>query len=358
MAKQCGDMIHQLDAAADVVGEIKKEAAELKADLTSPIQQIERELDTKKAQEKLDAFNNSYTTPTTLPDGDGDVVRGRYDDPVDYLPKRAAGVLTIGEMKLDDHPAHLSTGTGVRLGPIVFMFVLVNITIGCLFHVFCTESPVWLSSLLAGCPDCGWVDLILTLTISSLLGCGYLVAVLMMTYRILRAVAPLIHYIGIGVFCDPAKLKHIRLVLIPRSKSRTLPQDMRPEMDRGERFSRNRIRDYSVCVEVRTNLGFCYYKSWANTLPSMWFKSHGRTLKRVSLNDGLMSTALNRKTLLASRDHPEVAIDTMTRLISANPHYQEDYLKLYDDGQSIYRDMSLVAGAIVSRDVYHSNEHF
>lgn len=153
------------------------------------------------------------------------------------------------------------------------------------------------------------------------------------------------------------KLIHMRLVLVPVS-SIVQSVDHRPEMDRGDRLANTQFVKYQVAVEVKTDTGYRYYRNWVKTLNSHWYKSSGLSLKKVVLNSGLMATALNRKTMLASRDHPEVALDTMLRLISANSHYQEDYMELYQDGRSVYRDMALVCGAIVTRDVYLDNQHF
>lgn len=154
------------------------------------------------------------------------------------------------------------------------------------------------------------------------------------------------------------KIKHIRLVMIKADEPFEDDFDARPEMDRNTRFAKQTFATYRVLVEVRTEFGFRYYKDWVEQLPLQWYKSSGRTFKQVTLNDGLLATALNRKTLLAARGRPEVAIDAMTRLIQANPHYQECYMGLLSDGSSIYRDMALVCGAIVSRDPYHDNAHF
>jgi hypothetical protein len=50
-------------------------------------------------------------------------------------------------------------------------------------------------------------------------------------------------------------------------------------------------------------------------------------------------------------------LSTTLRMLSSNPHYHEcpEYLAR---GRSIYRDMALVFGAVVTRSVSHDNEHF
>lgn len=153
------------------------------------------------------------------------------------------------------------------------------------------------------------------------------------------------------------KIKHIRLVLIPTAV-KTEGHDIRPEFDRGDKLARQRFTTYRIAVEVRTDAGYRYYKDWVSSLPKYWYKENGRTLKRVVLNDGLMATALNRKTLLGSRSSPELAIDSMLRLMAANPHYQEDWEYMRDSGGSSYRDMAMVFGAMVSRTAYHDNQYF
>lgn len=152
------------------------------------------------------------------------------------------------------------------------------------------------------------------------------------------------------------KVKHVHLVLI-QEDSRVEQQDWRGEMDRVERLAPQRFMRCHVAVEVRTDFGYRYYKDWITTLPKQWLKEQGKTLKKVTINNGLLGTALNRKTLLGSRSTPEVAIDTMLRLMSSNPHYEEDVEYMLKGG-SAYRDMALVFGAIVSRNPYLDNQHF
>lgn len=153
------------------------------------------------------------------------------------------------------------------------------------------------------------------------------------------------------------KIKHIRLVLVPKSERREA-RDWRPEFDRGDMLAKQRFNKFHVRVEVRTDAGYRYYKDWVSSLPKFWYKENQRTLKVVNINKGLMATALNRKTLLGSRASPEVAIDTMLRLMSSNPHYEEDLEYMRATGGSVYRDMAMVFGAVVSRDCYFPNEHF
>lgn len=159
-------------------------------------------------------------------------------------------------------------------------------------------------------------------------------------------------------WCMPMeKVKHANLVLVPISTVID-KDDRRPEMDRGERFQTQKFSRYRVAVEVRTDAGYRYYKEWIGSLPKQWYKDQGRTLKTVVVNVGLMATVLNRKTLLAARDHPEVALDTMTRLLSSNAHYQEDFGSLLENGTSAYRDMALCFGALVTRSPYIPNQNF
>lgn len=448
VAEQAADLVHQLNAAQDVVKETKVEVAELKADLLAPLNDLKRELDESRARQELESHKNMLETPITLPLGNPAQPRPRryrHSDLADFVESPIKGVVTIGDLHLSERPNNLmATGIWARFAAYVMIALSLNAIVGFFFYYVKYGSPfytltfmepsyytpdkaftgssrlvawlilfsvsVFMDMLFFGVsvlaclwqsPPIGMLKWICTmiyyyytgdywsiiLKVLSTIIISPFVGYIAMTcagaffvgvYRASRAVAPFIFYVTqVKAFRDLAnappsftewmklpmeKIKHIRLVLVPRgvmgTSFDTLVSDHRPEMDRGERYSKNVFREYSVTVEVRTDLGYRYFKSWVRTLPSMWYKTHGRTLKRVTLNDGLMATALNRKTMLASRSHPEVAIDTMTRMISANPNYQEHYYRLYRDGQSVYRDMALVCGAIVSREVYFSNEHF
>jgi hypothetical protein len=133
--------------------------------------------------------------------------------------------------------------------------------------------------------------------------------------------------------------------------------DNRPLFDRAERKARQKAATYTLYVEVRTDQGYRYYRYWPQ-LPEHWKKQIGGKLRSVDLDLALLPTLLNRRTLVAKSDNPELAFEMALRLMSASPAYQEDYNRLLHEGRSLYRDMALVAGTIVTKSVYHNNLHF
>lgn len=168
--------------------------------------------------------------------------------------------------------------------------------------------------------------------------------------------------LGLWLFSTNEKIKNVRLVLIPR-KLRKITKDYRPEGDRTEKLNGSEFWYMHVAVEVRSKAGnhtvFRYYKDWApGKLPDQWYKASKRTLKTVLVSPGLLSSALNRKTMMADNAKPEVAIDTMVRMMQANPHYQAELHVLTSEGLNMYRDMSLVFGALIAKDVIHDNKYF
>lgn len=161
-------------------------------------------------------------------------------------------------------------------------------------------------------------------------------------------------------------LKSLKLVAVRMGPYCYDPADVRPEFDRAQRKQKSSLARHHLLVELRTADGYRYYKDWGNRedVPLRFWKESdripeggGRTLKKVMLNIGLLSTALNRKTLLGRRDDPATSLDACIRLMQANPHYQEQQEWLMS-GSSMYRDMALVAGPIVTRTLYSSNEYF
>lgn len=166
-----------------------------------------------------------------------------------------------------------------------------------------------------------------------------------------------------------------RLVLVSRMDPKKVPQDDRPHCDRSEILANTVYNTYQVMVEVEfVRFGrrcFAYYSTWYDDeLPSMWFNPRKTSLRRswwgkgigqlktVQLNQGMLSLALNRKTLMRGRANPAVATEAMVRLMESSPLYQEDYQRLLQTGRSTYRDMELVCGAIVRQDVYLDTQYF
>jgi len=163
-----------------------------------------------------------------------------------------------------------------------------------------------------------------------------------------------------------SSLKSCRLVAVRVNEYFKDSADVRPEFDRSQRKQKSKAAVHHVLVELRTADGYRYYKDWGNKqdVPARFWKESdrvpdggGRTLKKVLINVGLLATALNRKTMLASRADPALTLDACIRLMQANPHYQEQQEWLMS-GSSLYRDMALIAGPIVTRDLYYSNEYF
>ena len=143
--------------------------------------------------------------------------------------------------------------------------------------------------------------------------------------------------------------------------SQRLTADMRAEMDRGEALASHDLMDYQLYVETEYEDGSVEMESEYVGLPAWWYKEGvcgTFELKTVRLNAGLLATMLNRRTLIANRDAPELAVEASLRLMQSNPHYQEDYQRLLQDGRSVYRDMALVCGTMITKNVFHDDLHF
>jgi len=161
------------------------------------------------------------------------------------------------------------------------------------------------------------------------------------------------------------------LALIPKGPLQPCTIDNRPEFDRSEFFAKgNKYQDYRVVVVIKIfgiwlvtdrwyepQLYASAGRNWYRTDPNLPGGHHWNKLQKVRLNMGLLATLLNRKTLAADKTKPELEIDRALRLMKANPHYQEDfgYMKR---GRSVYADMSLICGAIITQDPYHNNQYF
>lgn len=265
---------------------------------------------------------------------------GRYNDAKELKPSsKLPGVMSIGELN------HTEVPFGVYDFSLFFRF-LMYVQSACvlgLVHFFVIMMMDDVGLVLDDMTHLFWFTL--SLVLLHFQGEGILPAVAKQW-----ATWPSLMKLG-------KKIKHVRLVLIPVS-TRTHQDDQRPEMDRGERFADHRFTKYHVAVEIRRSDGFLYFKSWHQNLPKQWYKESGRTFKQVTVNTGLISTVLNRRTMNAARDRPELTLDTMMRLMSSNSHYQEDYKSLFEEGSSIYRDMALCFGALVTKSPYIPNQHF
>lgn len=389
LADQVGDLVHQVDAAQDMASDAYQEAKELKQDLLEPAKEIKREIEVLELQAELDSLKNSTISPnpldvTKIPTDGYSPAIYRWGDYTN-VSKKMPG-LVIGELDQCDYPTAMfhSERADYWLERGSLFALICQFVIGCMtgdallcmsFILFDFVTHIiyrrWLQTgemkhgliIALVCQSVlGWIHLDMNISNKNPFFSSTRSATMNMVCDawliVLFIILDFLAYMIYRQWWQPGeKIKHIRLILIEKDQRR-ITKDFRPEMDRNTPMARQMVKVYNVRVEVRTNLGFRYYKDWMNTLPSQWFKPNGRTLKQVSINDGLLATALNRKTMMAARDHPEVAIDTMTRLVQANPQYQEDYHALLDTGSSIYRDMALICGAIVSRDPYHSNQHF
>lgn len=165
----------------------------------------------------------------------------------------------------------------------------------------------------------------------------------------------------------------LRLVAIPIPGGDLCRPDSRPGFDRAERLAPTFYVKHQIAVEVKHPNGYTYYKRWYWTaMPHWWFNRDSRIdnfwvnpfnpemirLKKVMINTELLKEALCRKTMMGVLYKPEAAIENMVRLIAANGQYQEDFSELLGKGNSCYRDMCLVCGAIASRSISSPNPYF
>lgn len=163
------------------------------------------------------------------------------------------------------------------------------------------------------------------------------------------------------------------LVAVPIPGSELKRPDSRPGFDRAERMAKTLYVKHQLAVEVKHPNGYTYYKRWyCTSMPFWWFNRDIRfdpyfcnpfnppmiRLKKVMINTELLKEALNRKTMVGPLYKPEAAIENMVRLIAANGQYQEDFSELLQKGNSSYRDMCLVCGAIASRSISSPNPYF
>lgn len=150
--------------------------------------------------------------------------------------------------------------------------------------------------------------------------------------------------------------RQVRLVAVP---IKDLPRGGRffPDFDAEDVKYVPVFRKYQLAIEEKTPGGY-KYSTKNSKLPPQWgFARAPSRLKTVVLSEGLISTTINRKTMVGARDDPAVNLGVMLRLISSNPHYAESP-HYVSRGRSVYRDMALVCGAIVTRDLMHDNQHF
>lgn len=89
------------------------------------------------------------------------------------------------------------------------------------------------------------------------------------------------------------------------------------------------------------------------------FFSFDSKLKSIFIHEGLLSDALNRKTLIYKSPDTALAVERGLRLLQEDPAYCELYPRLLETGCSVYRDTALAATIIISGDVYSANSvHF
>jgi len=343
LAEASGALVHQLQAADDVVKDVKREAQDLKADLQSRAAELKREIEENKLERELRGMKQLQEPPKL--DISRKPVHVSASRMTDESPqchrKQLESVFVIGDLSLKA-ARQLLHREGLSAAVVVCWLILalaIGAGVGLAVHYASEHEPS---------PKRFVADPLLCIVVA-------------ISTSLIFIIPPLIVHMccNCGGFRDNSKIKHVRLIGVLKCTGDMDLPDSRPEMDRAEDLTKTRLACYRLLVEIRTARGYYYFKDWPeDNLPDQWYKPHGRTLKHVWLNVGLLSTALNRKTLLAARSKPAVAIDTMIRMISANPHYQEDLSNLIETGGSIYRDMSLICGAIVSRDPYTINESF
>lgn len=154
-----------------------------------------------------------------------------------------------------------------------------------------------------------------------------------------------------------SKPVYARLVAVPIKDKVFSSIDFSPEFDRDERFAPQHYVQYQIMTDVKI-LGCHIYSTNSNLVPVPWHDEKDPSgLKKVVLNVPLISTILNRKTMLAPTARPFETLATALRLLSANAQYCEAP-KYLAKGRSVYRDMSLVFGAVIMRSVSQTNEVF
>lgn len=361
--------------------EIDKIADEKADRENDPLVKMQKELDEIELVEKLDVAERKYRTPDTgLPNnpnpnsGDGYSELGNVVIWIGGVDARVQNVLDIGAVP------------GLYVSPFVIRHVprneLVYLVLMFFVNGYVEVMLAWVLNLLTL-----WKVPILVAQVSGVIGFWYLtvmflcwICMVLMSFLFAKESSsgwpplPLCWVFGhfykevydlyhlLLIVLGTNRPHQIRLVGIPLGARKTDIHDRRPELDRGEHRAKLVRQDYQLAVVVEDGSGFRLYKEFPflskqwYVRPDAWFVDY--RLLTVRLDNGLMATALNRLTLMKSKSEPHLALEACLRLVMANSAYQEDYTRLYNTGRSVYRDMALVAGAIVAKDIGHDNSAF
>lgn len=174
---------------------------------------------------------------------------------------------------------------------------------------------------------------------------GYVLLPLMMLYLI---------YITIELLRTPSFLKTDLVLYCDRAHKSVV--DNRPEFDKDNLPLENLYIDCRVALRVNGEVKPDYterdmarlYKH----LDKRWFDVDCESIKfrSLRLHEGLLSIALNRRTLKQSKAAQKVSFERAVRLMEAENRFCEDYDRLFDTGESVYRHMEQVLASIISND--------
>lgn len=365
---------------AHVAEALDKKQDEKAAVALKPEVLIQSEIDLIELKEKLSVVEIKYTTPKTgLPTttlDDGPSVRyselGVHIEDVDQC--RLTNFLHIGEVN-----EYYVSRQVITYGPIKELFWLTLYVAWIFLMRFCLNTLVWyIMPIFASTWVRGFLSH-LTLWYIRYCALSYCIALALSwafcsRTRYGNVKLPLCYFMGrlrtgvndfyfrVLILLGVLKPHRVALIGRPTGVSSKEERDRRPELDRGEHFAYIRRQEYELIVAVLDPIGYRLYTSYPG-LASQWYDDpkmclFDNRLTTVVLDDGLMATALSRLTMIKNKQEPALALETCLRQLTANSAYQEDYTRLYSTGRSIYRDMAMVCGAIVAKDISYNNTYF
>lgn len=369
------------DAAQEVVQEHIDKHEDVKAQKAiAPEVLVQSEIDLIELEEKLSVVKIKYTTPnsglpsTGLPNGPNIGVSELFSRAEYFCEAKMHNLLHIGELPIDyvsNQAIHYGLLTEfVWLACYVGWVWLIE---GIVVRVFNALSAYVAKEFVTGffkvatdlylfyCAACYLFFLLMSVFFCKRTARGnvklplcFIVSVTLIELHIFYQ--RILVYLGV--------LRPHRAVLVGRPTGAVSrdTRDRRPELDRGEHFANTDRQQYQLLVIVKDPLGCRAYDTWPGLHPQ-WYDNPrmffaDQRLTTVELDNGLMSTALSRLTMLKSKKEPALALESCLRQITANSAYQEDYHRLYGTGRSVYRDMALVCGAIVAKDISYENSAF
>lgn len=133
-------------------------------------------------------------------------------------------------------------------------------------------------------------------------------------------------------------------------------EDNRPEFDKDVLPLDNLYIDCRVSIRrdglVMTSCSQGYLNLLKGCLDARWFDQTNdvAAFRTLRLHEGLLSIALNRRTLKQSKAAQKVSFERAVRLMEAESRFCEDYDRLFETGESIYRHMEQVVASIISND--------